>query len=242
MNDKLKEYNYNSIKLLRSSRLGILSTISKSCNDYPFGSFVTFISGRSRNIYLYLSTIAEHTKNIHHTSRSCLTIFKNKKNGDIQDSERLSLIGDLLLASDKEIEFCKERFFSFYPESKTYSNFHSFNFFKLEIVKVRWIGGFGRIAWLEGEKWKSYNPDWIKDEKYIIDHMNEDHSNTIISSLNAQHKVYDKNVKMFALTIDGYYVNSKEGVFFIQFPESCDNAKEYREILVSLAKKYKSFE
>ena len=72
--------------------------------------------------------------------------------------------------------------------------------------------------------------------------MNEDHSNTIISSLNAQHKVYDKNVKMFALTIDGYYVNSKEGVFFIQFPESCDNAKEYREILVSLAKKYKSFE
>ena len=239
---KKTEYNHHSINLLRTSKSGILSTISKSCDDYPFGSFVTFVSGRSRSIYLYLSTIAEHTKNIHHTSKSCLTIFKNKNNSDIQDSERLSLIGDLVLVSDEEIEFCKDRFFSFYPESKNYSNFHDFNFFKLEISKIRWIGGFGKIAWLENEKWKYYNPDWAKDEKYIIDHMNEHHVDTIISSFNAQHQIYDETVKMFALTIDGYYIQSKTGVFFIQFPESCDTSKEYRKVLVDLAEKYKSFE
>jgi len=242
MNDKLIEYNHNSIKLLRSSNSGILSTISKSCDDYPFGSFVTFVSGRSRSVYLYLSTIAEHTKNIDHNSKSCLTIFKNKDNSDIQDSQRLSLIGDLVLVPDEELKSCEDRFFSFFPESKNYSNFHSFNFFKLKINKVRWIGGFGKIAWIENEKWKFYTPDWMKDEDYIIKHMNEDHSNTIIGSLNAQHKVYDDTAQMVALTIDGYYVNSKKGRFFIQFSETCDTMKEYRMKLVDLAKKYKSFE
>ncbi len=240
MKDKLIEYNYKSVNLLRSSNSGILSTISKSSNDYPFGSFVTFISCKSRSIYLYLSTIAEHTKNINYNSKSCLTIFKTKAIGDTQNSQRLSLIGDLELVTD--LESCQDRFFSFFPKSKDYSKFHTFNFFKLNINKVRWIGGFGKIAWIENQKWKPHNPDWSKDEKYIIDHMNNDHLNTIISSLNAQHGIYDLNTKMFALSIDGYYVKSNKRIFFIQFPDPCENTRQYREMLVSLAKKYKSFE
>ena len=59
-----------------------------------------------------------------------------------------------------------------------------------------------------------FNPE---DQQGIVDHMNDDHSNVIQSALHAQHGIKDKNVKMFALSTDGYYVYSKKEIFFITF-------------------------
>ena len=42
------------------------------------------------------------------------------------------------------------------------------------------------------DKKQTLNPDWL--EKYarrVIEHMNEDHQNTIVSTLNAQLKIED---------------------------------------------------
>ena len=39
-------------------------------------------------------------------------------------------------------------------------------------------------------------PNWLMNASdRIIEHMNDDHSNSIISTLNAQHGIKDKNVK-----------------------------------------------
>ena len=51
----------------------------------------------------------------------------------------------------------------------------------------------------------------------IIEHMNKDHLKNISSSLHAQHGIKNKNVKMFALTIDGYYLKSEEEIYIIYF-------------------------
>ena len=48
-------------------------------------------------------------------------------------------------------------------------------------------------------------PEWLlKASDRIIEHMNDDHSNSIISTLNAQHGIKDKYAKMNKLQIDGY--------------------------------------
>ena len=40
-------------------------------------------------------------------------------------------------------------------------------------------------------------PEWLLNASFrIIEHMNEDHSNSIVSTLNAQHGIKDKNAKM----------------------------------------------
>ena len=41
---------------------------------------------------------------------------------------------------------------------------HDFNFYKLKVSKVRWIGGFGDIAWLNEKHWVDEKPKWIKNE------------------------------------------------------------------------------
>ena len=234
------EYEKLAINLMRNCREGVLSTVSKKYEGYPFGSFVTFISGADRSIIFYASDIAQHTINLKNNSKACITLF-NLSEGDKQDSARLSLMGDVKKI-DKDVEEISRQFIEFFPESSQYSNMHDFNFYSLNISHVRWIGGFGKIAWLSSTNWNPIRPKWLKQEKSMIEHMNEDHSNSIVSALNAKLGIKDKHAKMLRLTMDGYYVSSKNKIYFLDFNLPCFTVKQYRDKLVEQAKEYRDFE
>ena len=54
-------------------------------------------------------------------------------------------------------------------------------------------------------------PEWLLNaSNRIIEHMNEDHSNSIVSTLNAQHGIKDKNAKMEELQVNGYFALSNQ--------------------------------
>ena len=234
------EYEKLAINLMRNCREGVLSTVSKKYEGYPFGSFVTFISGADRSIIFYASDIAQHTINLKNNSKACITLF-NLSEGDKQDSARLSLMGDVKKI-DKDVEEISGQFIEFFPESSQYSNMHDFNFYSLNISQVRWIGGFGKIAWLSSTNWNPIRPKWLKQEKSMIEHMNEDHSNSIVSALNAKLGIKDKHAKMLRLTMDGYYVSSKNKIYFLDFNLPCFTVNQYRDKLVEQAKEYRDFE
>ena len=234
------EYEKLAINLMRNCREGVLSTVSKKYEGYPFGSFVTFISGADRSIIFYASDIAQHTINLKNNSKACITLF-NLSEGDKQDSARLSLMGDVKKI-DKDVEEISRQFIEFFPESSQYSKMHDFNFYSLNISQVRWIGGFGKIAWLSSTNWNPIKPKWLKQEKSMIEHMNEDHSNSIVSALNAKLGIKDKHAKMLRLTMDGYYVSSKNKIYFLDFNLPCFTVKQYRDKLVEQAKEYRDFE
>ncbi len=242
----MENYNKNhekeAVAFYRSDKIAILSTISKKYEGYPFGSFVTYVSGWDRTIFLYLSDLADHTKNLKKNHKSCITIFKKNESGDVQNSARLTLIGDLKKVPLKIYEACKDRFHNFFPESSVYEQMHDFNFYQISITQSRWIGGFGKISWLDPKNWKNVSVDWFDGEKNMIKHMNEDHSNTIQSALHAEHGIKDKEAVMIGLSIDGYYIRSKGNIFFINFDYPVCTSKEYRNVLIELSKKYRSFE
>ena len=242
MKTDLESMEDNAVKLYRNKLHGILSTISKIKDDYPFGSFVTYVPSRCRTVYLYLSDLAEHTENLHYKSKSCLTIFRSNDDGDIQNSERLTLVGDLVPVPENDLDDCSKRFYAILPDSKKYSKMHDFKFYQLSIKCARWIGGFGKIAWLDEGKWSDINPEWHGNEDRIITHMNKDHGNTIYSSLNAQHGIQDQTARMSFISIDGYYVKSENNFYFIQFSHPCLTMTEFKDTLINLAKKYRSFE
>lgn len=242
MKENKSTLDHDAINLYRNKSYGILSTMSKIHKDYPFGSFVTYVSARSRTAYLYLSDLAEHTENLHYKSESCLTVFAANQKGDVQDSQRLTLVGDLSAVEQDDLQHCSKLFYSILPYSKKYSEMHDFKFYQLVIKSARWIGGFGKIAWLDANSWTNQKPDWYKNEKAIINHMNNDHQETIVSALKAQHNIEDKTVKMSLINIDGYYVKSGESHYFIQFQEPSYTSADVKKSLTLLAKKYKKFE
>ena len=143
MNTSNTQYELDAVNLFRSSNTAILSTLSKSTDGYPFGSFVTIVSHSNRELFIYASDIAEHTKNILNDSKACVTLSSVNDQGDKQASSRLSLMGDLIRISSEDIQNCQARFFKFLPESEKYSYIHGFHFYRLKILKARWIGGFG---------------------------------------------------------------------------------------------------
>ena len=87
------------------------------------------------------------------------------------------------------------------------------------------------------------NPNWLElVSSKIIDHMNDDHLNAIVSALNAQHGIKDINSKMCELKINGYYIMSGSKKYFIKFEKNCHNMSDYKEELIKQAKKYRKYE
>ncbi|MFL2812913.1 MAG: DUF2470 domain-containing protein [Paracoccaceae bacterium] len=85
-------------------------------------------------------------------------------------------------------------------------------------------------------------PELINNEQDIIQHMNIDHSNSIVSTLNAQLGIKDPHAKMKSLDVNGYYVLSSKKTYFIKFEKSCNTTSEYKDELIKQAKKYRNFE
>ncbi len=86
-------------------------------------------------------------------------------------------------------------------------------------------------------------PRWLSKASYrIIEHMNDDHSNSIASTLNAQHGIKDKNAKMEKLMVNGYFASSGEKFYFLEFENVCNSAEEYKTELIKHAKKYRNYE
>jgi len=235
------KYENEAVTLMRSNSIAILSTLSKKHDEFPFGSFITYVTDQNRSIYIYASNIAEHTKNILNNPKSCLTIFNITDEEDKQNSSRLSIMGNFVkVKKGHELDNCKDRFFTFLPKSKGYSNMHDFNFYKLDPKNIRWIGGFGEIAWLKDKFWKLKKPDWSDEEESMINHMNSDHKDVVVSSLKGFYGIEDSKSIMIGISIDGYYLESNSKIYYIPFNSPCLNSEEVREALVDHARKFKS--
>ena len=58
-------------------------------------------------------------------------------------------------------------------------------------------------------------PDWLsKASNRIIEHMNDDYINSIVSTLNAQHEVKGEKAKMEKLEVNGYFASSRGKLYF----------------------------
>lgn len=225
--------------LLNSKDFGVLSTISVKLEGFPFGSVVPYCLDDTGLPVIYISTIAQHTKNITENKRCSLTIIDN--NEDVQAHGRISIIGNMELLGDNH-NAAKERYFRHFPNAKSYGATHSFSFYRLEPITVRFIGGFGAIHWIEPNDFVSINPFAGTAEIGVIEHMNKDHQDAMLSY--CQHfknmaVSNDDEIRMVGIDSAGFdlFVNLKKVRF--EFPEPITNAQEARMALVAMSKKVK---
>jgi hypothetical protein len=161
-------------QLYAQSLQGILSTLSLNVAGYPFGSVATFAPDREGRPVMLISAIAEHTKNIRADSRVSLTLIEG--GDDIQAAGRLTLIGDAAPVVYEQTNDVAARYFRRFPHATAYRRAHDFSFYRIEPVRVRYIGGFGRIHWLEPEALCPVNPFDEETEAFMTEHMNSGHA------------------------------------------------------------------
>lgn len=165
-------------EFLRARRYGVLATQSRSLPGYPFGSITPYVLAATGEPVIYISTLAEHTKNIAQDVRVSLTVFDPADADDPQAGPRLTLLADARALAGDAAAAAGERYYRYFPSARAYAGTHDFGFYALRAVRLRFIGGFGKIGWIEPADVDLANP-LAPVEVGIIDHMNRDHADAV---------------------------------------------------------------
>ena len=162
---------------LRES-FGVLATISLDLPGYPFGSVTPYCADEHGQPIIYISTIAQHTRNILADPRVSLTIVES--GGPAADVQARGRVTCVALARRVEAgettpalhatpsKGGESRYFRYFPAAREYDGTHDFAFFRLELVRIRFIGGFGQIYWLEPAEFALANPFSAEEESRLL--------------------------------------------------------------------------
>ena len=169
--------------LVAGSNRGVLSTVALDPAGYPFGSVATYaIDGAGRPI-VFVSTMAEHTRNAAADSRASLIVTEPFPEGsDPLAAGRVTLLGDLGEVSGDERGAVRDIYLAANPASAYYIDFGDFSFWRLEVRSVRYVGGYGRMSWVEAAEYAGAEADPLAGEAAlgILEHMNADHADSLV--------------------------------------------------------------
>ena len=221
--------------LLRQVDAGVLSTWSVAMPDFPFGSLAPFAMTREGRPLIYVSRIAEHTRNLTANPRCCLTAIE-APGGNRQAQGRTSLLGEAHELPAAERDAAAQRYFAFFPEQRAYEQFHDFEFWRIEPVRVRWIGGFGEIHWIEPDEWLVPTPEWSTGEQSIVDHMNGDHRDAMEAMCRRFFGAEPRGVELVAVDPEGFHLRNGDAVHWLPFAQPCATADDVRREMVRLTR------
>ena len=221
--------------LLQSQCDGVLSTLSVDMPGYPFGSITPFCLDSEGRPIILISTIAQHTRNIKADNKVSLIAY-DPLTDDSQASGRTTYLADAVLNDN---EAAAERYYRFYPNSRGFHKSHDFNFYTLDCVRVRYIGGFGEIYWIEKERFLKANPFSFEEETGMVDHMNDDHQDAINHYCDLFDIAYDTEdlPKLVGIDSEGFHLRVSGRLNRIQFYTAISDTMEDRQALVELARR-----
>ncbi|MCF6776527.1 DUF2470 domain-containing protein [Thiotrichales bacterium 19X7-9] len=223
---------YRARKVTKVKTHAILATHSVSMDGYPFGSLIQYCFDYYGDVIILISRLAQHTRNILKDPKVSLTILDEQDY--IQNSARVTLIGDATLVDNPSIA---ERYYRFFPESKNYHQTHDFDFYRINLKKIRFIGGFGDIHWVKKEDFSLLNPFDATTEKSAVDHMNDDHKTALAHYLTVNKiKINDKTPQMAGCDEEGFWVNIGYQCHYIEFNYPVKDTVSLREVLTEMAK------
>ena len=215
-------------ELLLQNSFGVLSTISLDVPGYPFGSVTPYCVDYQCRPLIYISHIAQHTRNILKDPRVSLTAVEGGNSDDVQARGRVTIIANAQPLPDDEAG-ARARYFRYFPSARQYDQTHDFAFFRLELVRVRFIGGFGQIYWVEPADFVTKNPFSPAQEIQILQHMNRDHSDAL------RHYCNGETAEMAGIDANGFDVLKSGQKLRFSFETPVRNMEEARQALVKLA-------
>ena len=244
--------------LLENHRATLCTTAAKSSiMGYPFGSIVPFAIDANGRPYIMIAEIAAHTANLKTDSRAALMVSDPKTIGDPQASWRVTLIGNMkrilvegedhnykssaVTVSLDEYNDLHRRYVERVPQAINYTKQHNFCYWRMEdLVTVRYIAGFGRICWIDGQE-VLRNPlggGLDKSAQAAVDHMNEDHRENIIEMCEGLYGFKPESAQMLGLDASGFHVVTEgpQRDLFFSFEREID-AKSLRVAVIDVLKK-----
>lgn len=162
--------------LLAAAGTGSLATIG--AGGFPFGSLVSHaVDPRGRPLLL-LSDLAEHSRNLAADPRASLMAVERGA-GDPLALARVTVLGTVEELRGDERAAALPVYRAAQPGA-FYADFADFRLYRLEVSSVRYVGGFGRMSWVDAAEYTAAEPDPLRPHAdRIIEHMNDDHADAL---------------------------------------------------------------
>jgi len=167
--------------LMYLGRIGSLSTLSRKQPGFPFGSVMPYgLDDHGRPIFL-ISTMAMHTQNLQADPHASLLVTQNDTDGDPLGASRVTLVGNVQPLPEPEVAEARKLYLARYANSKYWIDFEDFSFYRMEVVDVYYVGGFGVMGWVSASEYDRSQRDPLADSMgEIIQHMNADHKDALV--------------------------------------------------------------
>jgi putative heme iron utilization protein len=219
--------------LLLKEYRGLLSTQSKAMPGFPFGSVAPFCLDDQGRPLILISRIAQHTHNLMADGK-CSLLVGERGADDVQAAGRLTLLAEARPLEDAaEIQAAAARFYRYFPASREYHRAHDFDFWVLQPVRWRYIGGFGAIHWLD--QVERANPFAGDSEASMIAHMNSDHARAIAHFVQLAGLPASEPAQMVGIDSEGFHLRIGAALHWLPFAEPCRSPAAVRQALVALA-------
>jgi putative heme iron utilization protein len=141
----------SAIHLLHTAPHAVLATHSTQMPGYPYATALPLVVDAAHRPLLLISALAEHTKNLIADARASLAVIE-PGGADVQNAARMTLLGTFERHEPSPASLA--RYLRYQPEAKQYLQL-DFMFFRLNIERIRFIGGVGKMGWLEAEDWQA---------------------------------------------------------------------------------------
>lgn len=233
--------------LLSESTTGMLSTLSRKREGFPFGSLMPYaLDAKGRPLFL-ISSMAMHTQNLKADPRASLFVAQASAGEDPLGAARATLVGEARTTPENELAEARAMYLARHPNSKYWVDFADFSFFQLEVLEVYYVGGFGVMGWVEAREYGEALPDPLAPAaQSILAHMNADHVNAMILLARTHAGMEATEAAMTAVDRLGFHLRLKtaEGMkgIRINFPAEARSPQETRTALVEMVRQAKGTE
>src|SRR5215469_5244586 len=224
-----------------SGRIGTLSTLSRKQVGFPFGSLMPYaLDPQGRPIFL-ISTMAMHTQNLQADPRASLFVTESDASGDPLGAARITLIGNVDRVPEPDLVAARSLYLASYPDSKHWADFDDFFFYRMDVVDLYFVGGFGVMGWVAASEYTKAKPDPLIDYRVaIMGHMNADHKNALILFAKRFTGIDAQDAEVTAVDRLGFYLRlqTKDGVHGarIAFLREVADPLQAREVFIEMVR------
>ncbi len=227
--------------LVYLGRAGTLSTLSRRHPGHPFGSVMPYaLDGQGCPLFL-ISTMAMHTQNLASDRRASLLVTEATGGGDPLATGRVTLMGQVLPVPPPEIAAARAAYLARQPNAAYWVDFGDFDFHRLAIRDVYYVGGFAAMDWVDAGAYLAARPDPLADAASgIIEHMNRDHADALVTFARVLARAAADEAAMVSVDRLGFKLRIRsEGRLHsarIPFPREVTTADETRHVLIEMLK------
>ena len=227
--------------LVAGETRGALATVAVDPAGYPYGSVASYGLDDRGNPLFFVSLMAEHTQNAIRDPRASLLVAEPVPEGaDPLASGRVTLLGTIAAVADDDRDVARERYLAANPAASYYIDFGDFAFYRLTVESIRYVGGYGRMSWVDVADYAIAQPDPLAGAASgIIEHMNADHADAqVLYCRHLAGRPETTAASMSAVDRYGFEMiavgpNGRAAVR-LGFPEECTSGDEVRGAMVAM--------